>query len=305
MSIVFLCERCGHRFDVDDDLAGKRARCKHCGHVLVIPAPALRLRPVDGQEPARVADHLLAPPAGLTVRPAEAEPRRKPQAVSDPDSDSAAGSQPARHGGTARAARGSEAYPVLDPHRLSEVHSSLGPPPRWTLLPSLTARFATRRLRRLRDWLYVVSLAFLVMVLIGYLFQLKILLHLGALGVIAANIGMLATGVVYLVALPFRESLLQGLANLIIPFYAIYYWTTRWPRMKTAVFRTLGAFVPILLVAVAYLAYEEAPVVESTIEKEVPALEKAIETQVPALDQRLERVLEPLEKSGTNEGRAR
>jgi hypothetical protein len=301
MSIEFLCEQCGRSLNADDGLEGKLARCKECGHVQVIPALALRLRPMEGEEPPRVAEHLLVPPASLTVRPTESEPRRKPEAVSDPDADPVRAIP--RRGGGARRPHGSETYTVLDPHRFSETRSSLGPPPRWTLLPSLTARFAARRFRRLRDWLYVVSLAFLVLVLIGYLFQVKILLHLGALGVIAANIGMLGTGVAYLVTLPFRESLLHGLANLLIPFYAIYYWRTRWPRMKTAVFRTLGAFVPILLVAVAYLAYEEAPAVETTIEKQLPALEKAIEKEVPALDRDLERLLEPLEKAGAKERR--
>jgi hypothetical protein len=186
---------------------------------------------------------------------------------------------------------------VLDPFHVSETRSSVGPPPLWTLLPTLTARFLATQFRRLRDRLYVVSLLFLVLVLIGYLFQVKLLLHFGALGVIAANIGMLCAGVAYLVTLPFKESLRHGLANLFIPFYAIYYWTTRWPRMKTPVYRTLGAFLPILLVGIAYLVYEDAPAVEQTLEKEVPALEKALEDEVPALDRKLERVLDPLEKT--------
>jgi hypothetical protein len=194
---------------------------------------------------------------------------------------------------------------VLDPHHLSETHSSLGPPPLWTLLPTLTARFLASQFRSLRDRLYVVSLFFLVLVLIGYLFQVKLLLHLGALGVIAANIGMLCAGVAYLVTLPFKESFRHGLANLLIPFYAIYYWTTRWPRMKTPVYRTLGSFLPIVLVAIAYAVYEEAPAVERAIEKEVPALEKELEGQVPALDRAVERVLDPLEKSARNPRPAR
>jgi hypothetical protein len=164
-------------------------------------------------------------------------------------------------------------------------------------LPSLTARFVAQRFRRLRDRLYVLSLSFLVLALIGYLFRWKILLHLGAAGVVAANFGMLGVGIAYLVMLPFKESLVQGLANLVIPFYAIYYWTTRWPKMRTPVYRTFNAFIPILLVAIAYLAYEETPVVEATLEKEVPALERVLESQVPALEKNVDRALEPLEKA--------
>jgi hypothetical protein len=299
MSIPFVCDRCGHAIDVDDRMAGLHGTCKHCGHRLVVPsahrgpraAPGeapLRLRPLEGDEPPRVADHLLAHPAPLAIRPAEAEPRRRPQAVSDPDPGPAAA--PARPSPR-------DDYNVLDPYHLSRTRSSLGPPPVWWLLPVMTARFISHRLRGLRDRLYVVSLFFLVLVLIGYLFQLKLLLHLGAVGVIAANISMLATGLAYLVTLPFKESLRHGLANLLIPFYAIYYWTTRWPRMRTPVYRTLGAFLPIALVGLAYLVYEEGPAVEQAIEKEVPALEKAIDDRVPALERKVDDLLQPLEKA--------
>src|SRR5262249_44970318 len=147
-------------------------------------------------------------------------------------------------------------------HRLTGRHSSAGPPPLWTLLPSMTARLVASYFRRIRDWLYVVSLAFLVVVLLGYLFHWKLVLHLGVVGVIASTPGMLCVGVAHPVTLPFKESLAHGLATLLVPFYAIYSWATRWPRMKTPVYKTLGSFVPIALVVPAYAPYEEAPAVE-------------------------------------------
>jgi hypothetical protein len=308
MSISFVCEHCGHPIDVDDRLAGTRGTCKHCQRPLVVPARGdgrghghevgedatglpLRLRRLEGEEPPRVAERLLVRPSPLTIRPAEAEPRPRPVAVSDPDADPATRRE-GGHPGTGAP----HDYSVLDPYHVSESHSSTGPPPFWMLLPTLTARFFARQFRILRDRLYVVSVFFLVMVLIGYLFQAKILLHLGAVGVIAANIGMLGAGIAYLVTLPFKESLWLGLANLLIPFYALYYWTTRWPQVKTAVSRTLGSFLPILLVAIAYIVYKEAPAVEQALEKKIPALEKVLEEQVPALDRKVGQVLEPLER---------
>lgn len=308
MSIRFHCEQCGHPIDVADRLGGQHGRCKHCGHRLVVPeesedrgevmsasttagtspgggdSPSLRLRPLDGEEAPGVPGHLLAPAVPLTVRPAEAEPQPKPVAISDPD-------EPPLH----RGRRAAEDYSVLDPHRLTERHSSAGPPPFWTILPSMTARLVASYFRRIRDGLYVVSLVFLVLVLLGYLFQWKVLLHLGAAGVIATNLGMLCVGLAYLVTLPFKESLVHGLANLLIPFYAIYYWTTRWPRMRTPVLKTAGSFVPILLVGLAYLVYEEAPAVEHAIEKEFPVVEKALERKVPALEKTVDETLGPLE----------
>ena len=111
----------------------------------------------------------------------------------------------------------------------------------------------------------------MVLVLYGYLFSARPVLHLGATVVVLANGGMLAVGLAYLVSLPFKESLWHGLANLLIPFYAVYYWATRWPRLRRPVRNTVAAFLPILLVGLAYLAYEEAPVVEEEIRRELPA----------------------------------
>jgi DNA-directed RNA polymerase subunit RPC12/RpoP len=39
MSIAFRCERCGKTFQTDASNAGKKARCKQCGHAFVIPRP--------------------------------------------------------------------------------------------------------------------------------------------------------------------------------------------------------------------------------------------------------------------------
>src|SRR5262249_34917110 len=153
--------------------------------------------------------------------------------------------------------RNAHDYNVLDPYHFSESRGRAGPPPLWTLLPTLTARFFARQFRTTRDRLYVLSLFFLVLVLIGYLFPLKVVLHLGTVGAIASNIGMLGAGIAYLVTLPFKESLHQGLANVLIPFYAIFYWTTRWPKMKAPVYQTVKAFTPILLAGLAYVAYKE------------------------------------------------
>src|SRR4051794_36303148 len=68
MSIEFACEVCDKPFKVDASHAGRRGRCKRCGHVMTIPAAAeaevgdgLRLEPAR-PEPA------LAPAVGLRAR---------------------------------------------------------------------------------------------------------------------------------------------------------------------------------------------------------------------------------------------
>lgn len=292
MSIHFACERCGHAIDVPDQLAGTHGKCKHCGHHMAVPeahvtatGETLRLRPHE-EEPARLPGHLLASEVPLTVRPSEAAPRKKPEAVSDPDEPLAR----TRHG----RAHGDDEYRLSRSGQDEHRHSSAGPPPLWVNMPTLTARFLAGRFKTLRDWLYLVSVGSLVVVLLGYLYHSRTVLHLGAALVIASNISMLVVGIAYLVTLPFKESLWVGLANLLIPFYAIYFWVTRWPRMKRPVINTISSFLPIALVGLAYLVYEEGPAVERAVEKELPVLEEKVDKVLPELERKADRVIEPV-----------
>jgi hypothetical protein len=53
MAHTFFCEKCGKRFDVDERLIGKLARCKDCRHVFPIPGlkPAAPSRAQDARRP--------------------------------------------------------------------------------------------------------------------------------------------------------------------------------------------------------------------------------------------------------------
>jgi hypothetical protein len=276
MSIQFSCDQCGHAIDVDDHLAGKHGVCKHCGHALVVPARTgtavdaagpLRLRPLDVREPAGPHAHLLDAHAPLIIRPATAEPHVKPVAISEPHEPGAPSSGD---------------YVLHKPGK--ERHSAAGPPPFWTNAPTLLAREIARRLRGLRDAIYLLSLGALVLALIGFLFQIKGLLHVGVVVAIAANVSMLMVGIAYLVTLPFKEGMGYGLANLLIPFYAVYYWWTRWPKMKPAVLKTLGAFLPIALATLAFFGYEDGPKLVEAGKREAPLLEKKLEEEVKRLE---------------------
>jgi hypothetical protein len=290
MSIRFACEKCGHPIEVDQHFEGKHGKCKHCGHALTVPAEhhappsphahseprgdALHLKPLEEEEPLRVNKDLLATHAPLSVRPAEEDPRVKPEAVTAPDEE------PLRrtHWMGSKKGAGTEDYRVIDTYK-NHPHSSAGPPPFWVNAPTLAARFFASRFRTLRDWLYVASVASLILVFYGYIFQSRSVMHFGAIACITANISMLCVGVAYLVSLPFKESLFQGLANLFIPFYALYYWSTRWHKMRRPVYKTLGSFVPILLVGLAYAVYKEADVIKDQagkFEKQFENLDKSL-----------------------------
>ncbi len=37
MGVVFFCQSCGARFEVESRLAGKKGRCKQCGQYMTVP----------------------------------------------------------------------------------------------------------------------------------------------------------------------------------------------------------------------------------------------------------------------------
>jgi hypothetical protein len=243
MAIRFACTHCGHTIELGDHLAGAHGHCKHCGEAMVVPHQAT----ASGQ------------PAPMRLRPiaeegqadeAGASPLRQPLPTGTP----------------------ADPYNVLGE---SGPMQTVGQPPK--VRNTLLIRLELKVLRKTRNWLYVVSVVSLGLAAYGYFLQIKSALHWGIMGVVASNISMLVVGVAYLVSIPFKEGLLYGLGNLLCPPYAVYYWVTRWSKMKKAVLNTVGSFLPIVLVALAYFLYEEAPVIEKRFEAELPGLEKKFE----------------------------
>ena len=113
---------------------------------------------------------------------------------------------------------------------------------------------------------------------------MKALLHLGVVIAIASNMSMFVVGMSYLLTLPFKEGLRYGLANVLIPFYAIYYWYSRWPKMKAPVKKTIGSFLPIFLATTAFFLYEDGPKLLEAGEKGLPIIEEKIEESVNKLN---------------------
>ena len=269
MSLQFACEKCQHPFDVDEKFAGKKGRCKHCGHIMPIP----------GESDLAAVGHddgglKLRPVAGLDV-PGEHEPRH-PSAPALQVKPLVAADAPlmSMHQADAEKPRDRRPIEVLDPHRFARKQAQ-----RTHLNPHYETRFArflARVLQHTRDRLYLVTLGLLVLALLGYLFKAKALLHLAAVGIVVANIAMLVDGVLYLVVLPFQHSLAEGLGTLLVPPYAAYYWWKHWARMKRPVVNTVRSFTPLVLVALAYVLYEEAPVIMDKVEKADRVVEKAI-----------------------------
>ena len=72
MLLVFACESCGKRFQVDERFQGKRGRCSHCGHLMRIPHTAAEAHAVPAVAPAAAPETAAAAPGGFrssSVRP--------------------------------------------------------------------------------------------------------------------------------------------------------------------------------------------------------------------------------------------
>ncbi len=275
MAIHFQCPQCGHPLHAADEHAGRHGKCKQCGHTLVIPALAqsveqpLHLKPPESSSPPRAPVHLLSEHEPLAF---QAEPAKKTKSsavelrVADRLLDSG----------------GPEIE--VDRREPARVPTSSGPPSFLVMLPSLVGNLAARRLRRLRDWLALVSTLALAAILLGFVFKYKMAMHLGTVVIIVTNIGLLAVGAAYLVTLPFKDGLFQGIACLLLPPYTIYYWVTRWQKVRLPLKKTLGAFLPILLAGMAYFFYEEGPAIEAEAESKLPAVERRIEGELERVD---------------------
>ncbi len=288
MAIHFHCEQCGHALQAASDQAGRHGKCKHCGHSVVVPAVSqapqqpLHLKPPESSEPTRSPIHLLAEHERLAfqVEPAaKAEPSAIELRVADRLLDTS----------------GPEAYEVQ--REPAHARASRGPPSFLLMLPSHAGGFLASRLRRLRNWLYFVSAVALTAIFLGFLFKYKLAMHFGALVILVANLGLLVVGAAYLVTLPFKEGLIRGSACLLLPPYTVYYWVTRWQKMRLPVKKTLGAFVPILLAGTAYFFYEEGPAIEAAAESKLPAVGRSIESELERVD--------PLRDDGAEESKSK
>ena len=78
---MFSCACCGKKFHKDASLAGKKARCKDCGNIFVIPWPAWSAQAdlsVEDRHGLEEVPRLLefAPPATVEEEPPPILPRR-------------------------------------------------------------------------------------------------------------------------------------------------------------------------------------------------------------------------------------
>ena len=80
MSLTVECNACARRYNVADNWAGKRVKCKNCGAVMQVPAPPAESSPGDNDPPD--IDALLSGGGGLGIGSADAPPPPIPTSTS-------------------------------------------------------------------------------------------------------------------------------------------------------------------------------------------------------------------------------
>jgi hypothetical protein len=194
MSIVFFCQGCGSRFDIDPRLAGKQGRCKKCGARMTVPnAPVLSPIPVGagaGSVPASgwlgevEASKVSLAPLTIDRMPG----LKKPSMFAE---DDLADSKP---------------YLLAQPERRSggrPVSQVSGLKIFWRQ----RLGFVEKIFRSINQTAYLISVPFLMILLLGIMVRSHPLSNLGAIVVVLLNITRLVTGFFNLVVIPFRDGI--------------------------------------------------------------------------------------------------
>jgi hypothetical protein len=218
MGIVFFCQSCGARFEVDARMAGKKGRCKKCGQPMLIPKaenlasmsamPALAAAGVGAVSSPRAFSPGLAQAGaaaankpigdwlqmsmskiGLAPLSMPAIPKRSfaPSALDD--------------------AEDSKPYVLEKPDR-RESHGRGGGPPNVVVA---AWRHEMGVIQRIFRWLnqsaYLVSIPFIIIFLFGIAVKAYSIAIFGATFVVLLNIGRIVAGVANLVFIPLRDGL--------------------------------------------------------------------------------------------------
>ncbi len=222
MTIAFPCENCGHRFEVDGSLAGKKCKCKKCNHVFVIPTPRVSSTPPAAKAIQSFGDNASAPKPKPKAKP-KAAPAKPAASAFDPyytDDDP----------------YGFDDKP--EPSRtLPDVDEDEEFIPRQTVKPGsgTTSRKKKKSsgsfFENIPSWAYLaLGGAFLILV-IGAMFSKVMFVALTVIAFLVSLV-MIMAGSIGILVVPFLESAACGLLNIFVPFYTLYYVATRWDAMK-------------------------------------------------------------------------
>jgi hypothetical protein len=203
MSIVFFCQSCGSKFDVNERMAGKHGRCKKCGKQMAVPkaeevaSKGVRSEPAAvgagsrvGSAPGKSWLAEMAPSqVGLAPLTIDRQPAlKKPSMFAE---DDLADSKP---------------YLLAQPERRSAgrpVSQISGLKVFWRQ----RLGFMERLFRWINQTAYLISVPFLMILLLGIMVRSHHMAIAGATVVVGLNIARLVSGLANLVVIPFRDGI--------------------------------------------------------------------------------------------------
>jgi hypothetical protein len=245
MGIVFFCQSCGARFEVDPRAAGKKGRCKQCGQMMTVPqaeqlAPMASI-PALAEAGARAAGASpgvpragatpgagdTRPPAASWLKQAISEVKLAPITVDRMRISLRGKRSPVED-------EDSKPYQLAKPDR-REARAAAGSGPAGAVTRAWRGQLG--RLQKLFRWInqtaYLVSTPFLMLILLGDVIQNRSMALVGATVVVLLNIGRLGAGAVNLALVPLRDGF-------------------DWKKMKKPAQRIIEPVVTIGLVIVAF-----------------------------------------------------
>ena len=267
MGIVFFCQSCGARFEVDSKMAGKRGRCKKCGQMMEIPKPealasmvgmpalvgagvgeagAAAVKRVtksthDVAEGPGVDQWLGGASSNVGLAPLSVDQMRSPfgkqqtakrKAVDDDLGDGLP-------------------YAMQTPAKGEKRGRASAPVSGVKMLYRKEVGTVLKILRLINEAAYLVSVPFIMVFLLGTLTRSHSMAVLGATVVVLLNLGRAVTGFVNVAVVPCRESPLQGILFLIPPLTFIYL-SQHWQKLKKPTMRVVGPALTILAVVAAF-----------------------------------------------------
>jgi hypothetical protein len=249
MGIVFYCQSCGSRFDVDARAAGKQGRCKKCGQQMTVPRaediasmaamPALAMAGAGtAAAPSSGASWLAAMSSRVGLAPLTIDHMpagyRKPSPY---DEDELADSKP---------------YALAVPDRKSGGGRPSKPVSEVKMLWRRQLGGIAKVFRWINQTAYLISVPFLMLLLLGALVRNPHMAVVGATAVVLLNIGRLISGFANLVVIPFRDGPTVGVRFLIPPLTFVYL-AKHWNKVKKPVKRLIEPAVTIGLVVLAFI----------------------------------------------------
>ena len=247
MSIVFYCSKCGSRFEVGEQAAGKAGRCKRCGERIAVPAASVPEPATTAVAAAvgagggatgpgwvaRIGSQVGLVPLTIERMPALRRPAPKPSPLDDLGD--------------------SKPYAVVSSWKIPALERARGDGPAgevrivWRRGLGSVQRF----FRRLNELAYLISVPFIMVLLIGATARNRSLALVGAEAVVLLNIGRVVTGLANILAVPFRDGPATGLLFLFPP-YTIKYSIDHWNKLRAPARRVVGPILTITLVVLAF-----------------------------------------------------